>query len=86
MQLEENKIYLFYNNVDLPSTVNGDLGISKMWVTSGSIYYALKATDLKPVFLVYNWSGELTMHYYASGSKKARTVSYSARGIGRCQT
>ena len=80
------KVLLFCNNADLRITINGDLGISKMWVTSGSIYYALKATDLKPEFLVYNWSGELTMHYYASGSKKARTVSYSARGIGRCQT
>ena len=57
-----------------------------MWASGGSIYYALKATDPNPVFLVYNWSGELTMHYYASGSKKARTVSYSARGICRCQT
>lgn len=74
------------NNVDLPSTINGDLGVSKVWVSGGRIYYALKETDLKPVFLVYNWSGELTMHYYASGSKKARTVSYSACGIGRCQT
>ena len=54
MQLGENKIYLFYNNVDLPSTVNGDLGISKVWTSGGSIYYALKATDPNPVFLVCN--------------------------------
>ena len=41
-----------------------------MWVTSGSIYYALKATDSNTIFLTYNWCGKLTMRYYASGSKK----------------
>lgn len=70
MQLGENKIYLFCNNADLRNTINGDLGVSKVWVSGGRIYYALKVTDPNTIFLTYNWSGKLTMHYYASGSKK----------------
>ena len=41
-----------------------------MWVSGGRIYYALKVTDPNTIFLTYNWSGKLTMRYYASGSKK----------------
>lgn len=56
-----------------------------MWVSGGRIYYALKVTDPNPVYAFFNWSGKLTIHYYATGSKKARTVSYSVGGIGRYQ-
>ena len=64
------KVLLFCNNADLRNTINGDLGVSKVWVSGGRIYYALKVTDPNTIFLTYNWSGKLTMHYYASGSKK----------------
>ena len=64
------KVLLFCNNADLRNTINGDLGVSKVWVFGGRIYYALKVTDPNTIFLTYNWSGKLTMHYYASGSKK----------------
>ena len=50
--------------------INGDLVVSKVWFSGGRIYYALKVTDPNTIFLTYNWSGKLTMHYYASGSKK----------------
>ena len=57
-----------------------------MWTSGGSIYYALKVTDRNTVFAVFKLFGKLTMHYYAGGNKKARTVSYRVGGIGRCQT
>lgn len=82
-QVTQPEPILQNNNVDLRNTITGDLGISKVWVSGGKIYYALKITDPNPIFAVYKWSGTLTIHYYASGSKKARTVNYPVGGMGR---
>lgn len=64
----------------LRNTIKGKIGISKVWVSGGEIWYALKVTN--KLFPVFHWDGTLKIHYYASSTKKARSVSYPVGGNG----
>lgn len=64
----------------LLNTMKGKIGISKVWVSGGEIWYALKVTN--KLFPVFHWDGTLKIHYYASSTKKARSVSYHISGNG----
>ncbi|BDR61163.1 hypothetical protein [Lactobacillus xylocopicola] len=50
------------------NTMWGDLGVSKVWVSGGRIWFSLKVTNI--IVSVYVWNGTLKFHYYATGSKK----------------
>lgn len=65
----KNALPVLTNSVNSQlNTRYGDLGISKMWRSGGSIWFSLKATNIK--LAVYYWNGSVVLHYYGHRSRR----------------